>query len=72
MSKLQQIEHDIEKLPREQFFELVRHLRERHADKWDRQIEEDAAAGRLDSLWAEAEKEIAEGKAKPLDELLDD
>jgi hypothetical protein len=37
-----------------------------------RQIEEDALAGRLDPLWAEAEKEIAEGKARPLDEPLDD
>jgi hypothetical protein len=72
MSKLQQIEQQIDELPRDQFFELVRHIRERHVDQWDRQIEEDAASGRLDSLWAEAEKEIAEGKAKPLDELLND
>jgi hypothetical protein len=45
----------------------VDRLRGRHADEWDRQIEEDAKAGRLDSLWAEASREIAEGKARPLD-----
>jgi hypothetical protein len=71
VTNLQQIEQAIAKLPREDFFELVRHLRERHADEWDRQIEEDARAGRLDPLWAEAEKEIAAGLAKPLDKLLD-
>ena len=68
---IREIEKAIDGLPREEFFELVRRLRERHSDEWDRQIEEDARAGRLDPLWAEAEKEIAEGKARPLDELLD-
>ena len=72
MTNIQEIERAIARLPRKDFFELVRHLRERHADEWDRQIEDDAKAGRLDPLWAEAEKEIAEGKARPLDELLDD
>jgi hypothetical protein len=72
VTNIQQIEQAIAKLPREDFFELVRHLRARHEDEWDRQIEEDATAGRLDPLWAEAEKEISAGKAKPLDELLDD
>ena len=41
-------------------------------DEWDRQIEADAKAGRLDFLWAEAKKEIAEGRTRPLDELLND
>lgn len=41
-------------------------------DTWDRKIEEDAKAGRLDALWNEAKQEIAAGKTKPLDELLDD
>ena len=42
MTQIQEIEQAIAKLPREEFFELVRHLRERHAQEWDRQIEEDA------------------------------
>ena len=69
---LQEIESEIDKLPREQFFELVRHLRERHADAWDRQIEQDAKNGSLDRLWEKAEKEIQEGGLRPLDEILDD
>jgi len=72
VTNIREIEQAIANLPRDDFFQLLRHLRQRHADEWDRQIEEDAKAGRLDSLWAEAEKEIAEGKARPLDEILDD
>lgn len=71
MTKLQEIENAIEKLPREQFSELVRHLRERYADQWDDQIERDAKNGRLDGLWERAEKEIEEGGLRSLDEILD-
>lgn len=39
-------------------------------DAWDRQIEADAKAGKLDFLWKEAEHEIAQGSLRPLDELL--
>jgi hypothetical protein len=39
-------------------------------DAWDRQMAEDAKAGRLDFLWEEAKDEIAKGKTRPLDELL--
>jgi hypothetical protein len=71
VTNIQEIEQAIAQLPRDDFFALVRSLRERHAAEWDRQIEEDAKAGRLDPLWDEAEKEIAQGKARSLDELLD-
>jgi hypothetical protein len=33
-------------------------------------MEADAKAGRLDFLWDEAKREVAEGKTRPLDELL--
>ena len=39
-------------------------------DAWDRQMEADAKAGRLDFLWKDAKQEIAAGKTRPLDELL--
>jgi hypothetical protein len=71
MSSVQEIEVAIEGLPRQDFLDLVDRLRNRHADEWDRQIEEDALTGRLDSLWDEARREIAEGKTRPLDEILD-
>lgn len=71
MSSVVEIEQAITRLTREQFVELERWFAEQRSLLWDRQIEEDATAGRLDALWAEAEKEIAEGKTRPLDELLD-
>jgi hypothetical protein len=72
VTNIQEIEQAIARLPREDFFELVRRLRERHAGEWDRQIEEDAEKGRLDRLWQQAEKEIEEGGLRPLNEILDD
>jgi hypothetical protein len=41
------------------------------SDVWDAQIEDDLNAGRLDHLIAMAEADIAAGKTKPLDEVLD-
>ncbi len=40
-------------------------------DAWDRQIEVDAKAGRLDHLWQKALEDIEAGRTKPLDEVLD-
>jgi len=39
-------------------------------DAWDRQMEADGTTDRLDFLWKDAKREIAEGKTRPLDELL--
>jgi hypothetical protein len=41
-------------------------------DTWDRQIEADAKAGRLDHLWQQALEDIEAGRTKPLDEVLSD
>jgi hypothetical protein len=41
-------------------------------DAWDRQIEADAKAGRLDHLWQQALEDIEAGRTKPLDEILND
>ncbi len=66
-----------------EIIEAVRHLDEKQKgefleqlsridfdDAWDRQIEADAKAGRLDFLWEEAKSEIARKETRPLDELL--
>jgi hypothetical protein len=39
-------------------------------DAWDRQIEADAKAGRLDPLWQQALEDIEAGRTRPLDEVL--
>ena len=45
---------------------LAEWLAEFQAEQWDRQIEEDDRAGRLDKFIEEAKAELAAGKARPL------
>ncbi len=70
VSTIQEIEAAIAQLPDEDYRQLMRRLEERRNAAWDRQMEEDAANGNLDKLWAQAEKEIEEGETMPLDEFL--
>jgi hypothetical protein len=60
MSTVEQIEAAIQELPREEFLRLREWMQHRFNDQWDKQIEEDSLAGRLDSL---AEKAISEHRA---------
>ncbi|MDT8391996.1 MAG: hypothetical protein RRC34_15960 [Lentisphaeria bacterium] len=62
MTTLKEIETAIEKLPREEFFALTDWVRTRSGDEWDRQIEDDLKAGRLDHLALHARKEFLAGK----------
>lgn len=59
-------------MPRQQFFQLVRRLRERHADEWDRQIEEDARSERLRKAYERLRCENQGSPEVPLDQVLDD
>ncbi len=72
MTQIQEIEQAIAKLPREEFFELLRHLRERHAREWDQQIEEDARSGKLREVYQRLEAENQGQPGMPLDDFLDD
>jgi len=72
VTQIQEIEQAIAKLPREEFFELVRHLRERHAQEWDRQIEEDASRGKLRKLYEQLQAEDQDRTKVPLNDFLDD
>lgn len=62
MSTLQEIEAAIEKLSPGDFLILMDRLRARHPDAWDRQMEEDSAAGALDFLVRELDDDIAHGR----------
>jgi hypothetical protein len=66
MTKLEKIEQAIAELSPGEVRKLFDKLAEIHADQWDRQIEEDAKAGRLDAFIEEATREVAEGKMTPL------
>ena len=71
MSTVAEILEAVKQLPEEQKGEFLDRLREvDFEDAWDRQIEGDAKAGRLDPLWQQAVKDIEAGCAKPLDEVI--
>ena len=61
-----EIEAAIAELPNEDLAELINWLESHHATIWDKQIEDDLEAGRLDALLAEVDKEYAAGLASPL------
>ena len=54
MSKVDELKSEIERLPTEEFSELVRWLSEKDWERWDKQIEADSEAGKLDFLEREA------------------
>jgi len=66
MAKLDELKADIERLPSEDFAELFRWLSEKEWQSWDKQIEADSEAGRLDFLVREARAEKARGTLKDL------
>ena len=61
MSTVEEIEAAIARIPRDEFWRLTDRLVAQRSAQWDRQIEEDAAAGRLDFLYEEAEAERKAG-----------
>jgi hypothetical protein len=63
---VKQIERAITQLPAEELAELVSWLEDHHAQVWDKRIEEDLEAGRLDALLAEVDQEYEAGLSQPL------
>lgn len=66
MSKVDELKTEIERLPQEEFAELVRWLSEKDWERWDKQIEAGSAVGKLDFLVREALEEKAKGTLKDL------
>ena len=66
MAKVDELKTEIEKLPREDFSELVRWLSVKDWERWDKEIEADSEAGRLDFLVREAFEAKAKGTLKDL------
>lgn len=63
---VKEIELAITQLPPSEFSELMSWLEEYHAQVWDKQIEEDVEAGRLDRVLEQVKADIAAGLKKPL------
>ena len=66
MATVKELQQAILQLPKEDYAELLRWLLELDWEKWDRELEEDIQAGRLDALSAEALQAKADGALKPL------
>ena len=63
---VQELEKSVTHLSRDELSAFAKWFEEYLADEWDRQIEEDARAGRLDAAVRKAEQEIEAGNFTPL------
>lgn len=66
MTKLQLLEEEIKKLSPEELAELRNWFLEREAEQWDREIERDAASGKLDKLLAKSLADHRAGKSREI------
>lgn len=66
MAKIEEIEDAVKDLSPEDLRAFRSWFAEFDAERWDRQIEEDVAAGRLDSLADEALREHRQGRSRRL------
>ena len=66
MAKVDELKSEIEKLPKEEFAELVRWLSEKDWERWDKEIEADSEAGKLDFLVRETLDAKSKGTLKDL------
>ncbi len=72
VSTVAEIESAISTLPDKDAWTVASWLQKHLDTKWDKQMDEDITAGRLDPLWEKAKADIAAGRVKPLDEVLND
>ena len=66
MRTLEEIKQAIEKLPREEFFELARRLSVRYSELWQEQVVRDAEDGKFNAVFAEIDEELKRGEVRPL------
>ena len=66
MTTMTEIKQAILDLPKAEYAEIVEWLHELEEGEWDRQIEEDVLAGKLDFFKAEVEQAKREGTLREL------
>lgn len=59
---VQELEDGVTHLSRDELSMFAKWFEEYFADEWDRQIEEDARAGRLDAAARRAEQDVEAGR----------
>ena len=63
---LAEIKNAVDQLSPKEFADLVAFIRERDEDAWDKQFEEDVAAGKLDHLAKKTDADFEAGRCTPL------
>lgn len=66
MMRVEQLQLEIESLPRKEFMRLWRWFMQKDWDQWDQQLEQDVVAGQLDFLREEAMTAKQQGKLRDL------
>jgi hypothetical protein len=72
MSTVVEIDKALQTFPVEDARKVAGWLQHYLDEAWDKQIDGDIAAGRLDKLWEKARTDIAAGRLKPLNEIIND
>jgi hypothetical protein len=72
VSTIGEIENALRALPVQEARAVADWLQDYLEEQWDKQMEADAANGRVDRAWEKAKADIAAGRVKPLDEIIDD
>src|SRR5207248_10817253 len=57
---------------RQELWERIAAEEAKDVDEWERQIERDSNAGKLDHLLAELKGDVKAGRVKPLDEVINE
>jgi len=63
---VEELESAVARLSAEDLARFTEWFEEYYAEAWDRRIEEDARAGRLDAAGAQADKDFESGRTTPL------
>ena len=74
-AKVEKIAEQVKALPedeRDEFLSWLAEFELEHSDEWDEEIARDSQpGGRLEHVLKRVRRDIAEGRTKPLDEILD-
>jgi len=61
VNRVEELEAAIRELPPEEYRRLAQWFRELDQTRWDQQMDQDSAAGKLDFLFLEADQELGQG-----------
>jgi hypothetical protein len=64
MSRVEEIEHAIQELSRDEFAQIAQRVHALEQERWDDELDRDASSGKLDFLIAEAEEDRKQGRLK--------